>query len=168
MCQEPAWPASYLTPALGPETRDPTISLSLPVGCQALGPGFSHQWMGTSPKISQTLAPPYQWVDIGSRTTKMSQPVLSGFSQHTSRPVPAPGPLGPWFCPPPGQHQFWDTLDTSTRDPGIQPPSRVGQYQVWDTLEPSCVRNYHQADTQSGNAGPQTTHPRTQLCLPLN
>ena len=80
LCQEPVTPTSGPTPAPGPprlfsqryqnlvlSTREAALLLELP------GPQLADQQTDTSP-----------------RNTTVQQPALSGLSQHTSRPTPAP------------------------------------------------------------------------------
>ena len=113
-CIQRSWELALPTsePALAPVTAGPwphppvQHQLWNPWALQpeTTGPGSACQWAGTRPRTQlhtlmgrhqhlDTLGPDlaHQQVDTSPRTTIPPQPALSGPSQHTSRPAPAPG-----------------------------------------------------------------------------
>ena len=65
------------------------------------------------------------------------------------------GQPGPQVHPPAGQHQLWDTLDSSASCPRIQPHSPAGQYQFfWYTR--TCSQLYLER-------APRTSRPKLDL-----
>lgn len=74
------------------------------------------------PRLGNLLEtnPIHHRIHTSPRITAAPQLGLSGPSQHTSRPAPAPGFPRLQPCLPAGQIQFWDTLS-----PGSRPPTSI-------------------------------------------